>query len=150
MTNKMEKLKDLVSSWGLPGLILCAAINSFLGGDTVGAILLTLFALQLGFLIKLVQRLDPSVNKLLDWLILNIESSVLWLWWLIKTDFKRKYYKQLIYQCRDYRTQGLKTKGPFSLDLERVFVPLKVTPESLGHISSDMVRKKLAKNDLHI
>ncbi|MGK7877887.1 MAG: SUMF1/EgtB/PvdO family nonheme iron enzyme [Xenococcaceae cyanobacterium] len=54
--------------------------------------------------------------------------------------FQDKYYQRLIYACRDYRTQGLKTKGPFVLDLEKVFVPLRVLPESAERISSEMIR----------
>ncbi|TBR56403.1 hypothetical protein B4U84_29830 [Westiellopsis prolifica IICB1] len=53
--------------------------------------------------------------------------------------FQTKYYHQLIESCRDYRTQGLKTKGPFTLDLEKVFVPLKVAPESAEQIHSAMI-----------
>ncbi|MGK7928888.1 MAG: SUMF1/EgtB/PvdO family nonheme iron enzyme [Spirulina sp.] len=58
-----------------------------------------------------------------------------------RVGFANKYYQRLIYRCRDYRTQGLKTKGPFVLDLEKVFVPLRVAPESAERISTAMVRE---------
>lgn len=146
----MEKFKDLASSWGFPGLVLSLAAHSMVAGNTLKAIMLALVALWLFLAIKFFKLLDSSVNKLFDWVIKNLESGVLKLWWFITSDFKGKYYQQLIFQCRDYRTQGLKTKGPFALNLEKVFVPLRIGPESIGQISSDMLKAKADTNDLSI
>ena len=71
-------------------------------------------------------------------------------WWKITSNFQGKYYQQLILNCRDYRTQGLKTKGAFTLDLEKMFVPLQVAPESAQNVSSDMIRKKIPERCLEI
>ena len=69
---------------------------------------------------------------------------------LDRLGFQGKYYQRLIYACRDYRTQGLKTKGPFVLDLEKVFVPLRVAPESAGRISPAMIRASGGSSSLSI
>ena len=151
IANTMEDFTKLASNWGLPGLVLSLAVHSFITtGNTSEAIGLALLALFIFLAVRFFQRLNPSVNKLFDWIIKNLENGVLQMWWLVTANFKGKYYKQLIFQCRDYRTQGLKTKGPFALDLEKVFVPLKVGPESLGQISSNMLQQKAAKNTLRI
>ncbi len=58
----------------------------------------------------------------------------------VKLGFRDKYYQSLIYTYRDFLTRGLKTKGPFTLDLEKVFVPLRVSPESPEKTSSEIIR----------
>ncbi len=68
----------------------------------------------------------------------------------ILSEFQGKYYQRLIYSCRDYRTQGLKTKGPFVLDLKKVFVPLRVAPESAGRVSPGMIRASSGSSSLSI
>ncbi|HEY9622521.1 MAG TPA: NACHT domain-containing protein, partial [Crinalium sp.] len=74
-------------------------------------------------------------KRIADWIISNLEI----LWWELTSRFHRSYYQNLIYAYRDYETQGLKTRGPFTLDLEKVFVPLRVAPESVDHIPSALV-----------
>jgi GTPase SAR1 family protein len=67
-----------------------------------------------------------------DLVLRNLESLLLTWYW---GTFQSRYYQSLIYTYRDYRTEGLKTKGPFTLDLEKVFVPLRVATESFEHTS---------------
>ncbi|MGK7935035.1 MAG: SUMF1/EgtB/PvdO family nonheme iron enzyme [Xenococcaceae cyanobacterium] len=59
--------------------------------------------------------------------------------WILNSQFQKRYYRRLIYDYRDYITQGLRTRGPFTLDLEKIFVPLRVSPESLDKISSEII-----------
>ena len=40
--------------------------------------------------------------------------------------FRRKYLQHLYYQCRDFDVKGLTTQGQYALELERVFVELRV------------------------
>ncbi len=63
---------------------------------------------------------------------------------------KEIYYEHLIYKYRSYRTQGLKTKGPFSLDLEKIFVPLRLLPESASKISSALIQRQTKKGKLQL
>ena len=68
-------------------------------------------------------QLEPQVAEAMA---KEIKSS-----WLNRPrGLKKRYYEHLIYKYRSYRTQGLKTKGPFSLDLEKIFVPLTSVRQS--------------------
>lgn len=58
---------------------------------------------------------------------------------LLTHNHQVKYFGRLIEEYRDYQIQGFKTKGPFVLDLEKVFVSLRISPQSLGNITSDML-----------
>lgn len=92
------------------------------------------------FINRISQKWDAAGQQLASRLADSIWSELEVRAWELTSPFKRKYYKSLIYQCRDYRTQGLKTKGPFTLDLEKVFVPLRVAPEDAGQISPAMIQ----------
>jgi len=60
--------------------------------------------------------------------------------------FKRQYYQQLVYICRDYQTQGLDKDRV--LKLEKVFVPLKIVSKEAVRIDPKMIRvvDEAAKN----
>ena len=59
---------------------------------------------------------------------------------LLSFGFRAKYDRHLIHTFRTYEIQGLKTRGPFTLDLEKVFVPLRVAPESANNVKADILR----------
>ena len=42
--------------------------------------------------------------------------------------YPKQYSQHLIYRHRDFDVKGLSHQGPFNLELERVFVQLRVTP----------------------
>ncbi len=145
-----KKSKELVFGLGLPGLLVSLSIHFFKEGQDRKGIGFLVIALVLVVLSWFWNKLSPSIDKLSEWIIVQLEKHVVQWWWLVTANFKRKYYQQLVFQCRDYRTQGLKTKGPFALNLEKVFVPLRIGPESIGQISSDMLKAKADKNVLSI
>lgn len=99
---------------------------------------------------KIEARLEQLVDPLADWIVTQLETFIICQWWRLTSQFQGKYYQSLIYACRDYRTQGLKTKGPFTLDLEQVFVPLRITPESAERISGEMMRRDGGSQELSI
>ena len=142
--------KKRLLSWGAAGGALAlsahfARLGQWIpaGGCLLGAGLLSITG-------KLYKALEPELDRLFQWLVNNFVAWVKKSWWKITANFQGKYYQQLIFDCRDYRTQGLKTKGAFTLDLEKVFVPLQVSPESVQKVSSDMMRKKIAERCLGI
>ncbi len=53
---------------------------------------------------------------------------------LILSGFRRRYFKQLLYRHRVFNVRGLRTQG-FSLELEKVFVELRVAPQSVAQLS---------------
>jgi len=150
MDDFKKKSKELVFGLGFPGLFGGLSIHFFTEGQDRKAIVFLVIALILVVISWFWRKLSPSIDKLSDWIIAQLEKHVVQWWWLVTANFKRKYYQQLIFQCRDYRTQGLKTKGPFALNLEKVFVPLRIGPESIGQISSNMLKAKASENDLSI
>ncbi|MEO1209221.1 MAG: NACHT domain-containing protein [Cyanobacteria bacterium J06638_20] len=60
-------------------------------------------------------------------------------WRNLTSDFEDKYYQRLIYICRNYETQGLDKDRV--LKLQHMFVPLKISQESLATISPDLIQK---------
>ena len=93
------------------------------------------------FLFRIEERLDKSAEELGDLLYSKFEGLLLKLWWRMTSDFQGDYYKALIFKHRNYQTQGLKSQGPFKLDLQKIFVPLRVAPESPERISAAMIRE---------
>ena len=88
-------------------------------------------------------QLEPQVAEAMA---KGIKSS-----WLNRPrGLKKRYYKHLIYKYRSFGTQGLKTKGPFSLDLEKIFVPLRLLPESASKISSALIQRQTKEGQLEI
>jgi energy-coupling factor transporter ATP-binding protein EcfA2 len=115
------------------------------GVATVGLTLLTVgrgFVKQVWqkLIEKLEERLDQRADRLAQWLIDGGEQRLIRLWWGITANFRGQYYKALIFRYRDFRTQGLKTRGPFALDLETIFVPLRIAPESLFQVQPGMIQ----------
>lgn len=96
------------------------------------------------------KRLGQNTNKFAVWIVDQLENFVTKFWWGITSDFRKKYYQSLIYSCRNYRTQGLKIKGAFKFELEKVFVPLTVSPESASKISSELIQPKDSSKESQI
>jgi hypothetical protein len=88
------------------------------------------------------QRLKDRAAPLAEWIVSNVETLFLKLWWRLTSRFQANYYKNLIYKYRIYRTEGLKTKGRFALDLTELFVPLRVAAQSPDLISQRMIQVK--------
>lgn len=110
-------------------------------------VILTLFILVGKFIVELINRLSQRWEAEQQQLAVRFADTIwsqleVWLW-EFTSPFQRKYYQSLIYACQDYRTQGLKTKGPFTLDFEKVFVPLRVAPECVEQIGSAMIQSRV-------
>ncbi len=139
-----------VLSWGLPASGLGVTLHFVTNGDWQMAILSGLTTVLVGTLTlgrrlldrvvkRLGDRLDEEADTFADWL---FDQGKVWLkqlWWKLTANFRDQYNTSLIYRYRDYRTQGLKTQGPFALDLERLFVPLRLRPESASRITGEMI-----------
>ncbi|OUD12258.1 NACHT domain-containing protein [Thioflexithrix psekupsensis] len=46
------------------------------------------------------------------------------------SSFKKRYYQSVIYEHRIFNVRGLRTMGTFTLELEKVFVELRIAPSS--------------------
>ncbi|KAB8320295.1 NACHT domain-containing protein [Tolypothrix campylonemoides VB511288] len=109
-------------------------------------VIVTLLLLTKEFFIKLITELsaiweqwqrDGAVS-VADWFKRTVED-----WWSESTSqFQAQYYKNLVNTYRTYRTQGLKTPGAFTPDLEKVFVPLRMASKSPVQMSSALIQKE--------
>jgi hypothetical protein len=105
-----------------------------------------IFALSGRFLRELKDQIDQRLKEraatLAEWIVSNLETLLLKLWWHLTDRFQAKYYKSMVYKYRTYRTEGLKTKGRFAFDMTELFVPLRVAPQSPDLISQHMIQVK--------
>ena len=114
----------------------------------------TLIILVRKFIVELINRLSQKWEVGQQQLAVRLADAIwseleLWLW-EFTSDFKAKYYKNLVYTYRTYRTQGLKTPGAFTPDLDKVFVPLQVTSKSPQQMSQALIQKQQTGGNLQI
>lgn len=95
-------------------------------------------------------RLEKRVKPLADWIVNQLENLIVKLWWTITSKFQGKYYQNLIYTYRTAQPQGLKTLNPFTVDLEKIFVPLQVESKSPTQVSPDIIAKQTSVSHLSI
>jgi formylglycine-generating enzyme required for sulfatase activity/energy-coupling factor transporter ATP-binding protein EcfA2 len=98
---------------------------------------------------RIEERLEETTDPLANWIVAQLEGALVSVWWQITPQF-REYYKSLVYGYRTYRTQGLKTPGDFSPDLDKVFVPLRITSKSLDQISPALIQRQETTGNLEI
>jgi predicted NACHT family NTPase len=145
-----QKFKEIALSWGLPGLIVGLAMHFAKEQKWDVAILLAVGAGLVALLAKFFDKLSPHIDKLFEWLANNFAGWVQRSWWKLTAQFQGRYYESIVFACRGFRTQGLKTKGSFTLDLEKVFVPLRVAPESPNRVMAGMLQSRGTSEDLKI
>ncbi|NEP11307.1 MAG: NACHT domain-containing protein [Symploca sp. SIO2C1] len=130
------------------GFILVLAIHFLLKGQwitAIGFLVLTIFALLLPIIIRLINklrqqsqtRLDPLVDQRMDAIVARIISKVEFLLWELTSEFKPEYYRSLVYTCRDYQTQGLDKDR--ILKLQKVFVPLKIVSKEAVQVDPNII-----------
>jgi formylglycine-generating enzyme required for sulfatase activity len=131
------------------GIALLMALASI--GVTALAIFAKFFSeLVNKVLDRIEERLEETTDPLADWIVAQLESALVSFWWQITPQFRGAYYKSLVYAYRTYSTQGLKTPGEFSPDLDKVFVPLRITSKSLEQISPALIQRQEATGTLEI
>jgi formylglycine-generating enzyme required for sulfatase activity len=147
--------------WFFPATGVAIAVHFFLAHQWPAAVLsflvtviLTLFILIGKFLIEFIKRIS---QKWKDWQKTQAVRLADQIWskfevwtWTLTSDFQAKYYKNLVYTYRTYRTQGLKTPGAFTPDLDKVFVPLRVTSKSPQQMSQALIQKQETVGNLQI
>lgn len=85
------------------------------------------------------------------WFIIKVGEKIIQRWigrtaegmddWLqtVFSRFRYKYYQHLIFRHRDFDVKGLSTQGVFTLELERIFVELTVSPQAYFRVSSNIL-----------
>ena len=87
---------------------------------------------------KIEEELDTLEEPFANWIVQHIKTSVIGLWWKLTSKFEQNYYRSLIDDLRELEIDGF--KGLPILDLEDVFVPLRVITESPDKISGAMIQ----------
>ena len=83
-----------------------------------------------GFMGKVWQRLESKwVERAADWIDLALQS--------LFSGYRRRYLEYLVYQHRAFDVKGLSTQGPYSLELEGVYVELGVDPTTASAASAN-------------
>ncbi len=74
---------------------------------------------------KVWQRMKANGrNGFADWIDLTMQT--------IFSGYRRRYLEYLVYQHRTFDVKGLSTQGPYSLELDRVYVQLGVDPTTIA------------------
>ena len=121
-------LQRLFASQILVFFVVLAWLNDYVYDPLVatGLIILSEIAgLGLVFAKKVWERLETDlVDATVDW----IKGEAL----NFSPGFRRHYNTQVKFDHRVFNVRGLRTTGTFSLEVEKVFVELRVSPSSLS------------------
>lgn len=151
----IPKSVQALFKWTPSGLGLLVTLHSILNHHwpqaVVTSFLTGLTALWIrfsdGFMREAEQQAERAGGSLAQWFFALIgtvsaalEKRISQLWWELTSDFKGKYYKRLEYVCRRFQTQGLEADQGRVLNLQQVFVPVRLCQRSLTHISPNLLR----------
>ncbi len=87
---------------------------------------------------KIEEELEKAEEPLATWIVKGLKTFVIDLWWSLNPQFQRSYYRSLVEYFREFKIEGFRIGLPV-LDLEDVFVPLRVDPEIPENISGGMI-----------
>ena len=152
---RQKRFQRLLSYFGYPGsgIGLAATINFLKNGqwrEAIISVVITIFLLFLAIgskfiknliskiLDKIEERLEQHEDKFAEYIVNQLETSIVKSWWRLTSSFQREYYQSLIYTCRDYQTQGLDKDR--ILKLNQVFVPLKVSNKEFTNVKSELIQ----------
>jgi len=109
---------------GVPGFFF---IYEKTGDPISSAIIFLIYEiviLIMGFFVKIWQKLEGKWTDVLADQIDAIFQELI-------SGYKRRYLEHISYQHRFFDVKGLRTQGPYNLELEKVFVQLSVDPTSI-------------------
>ncbi len=84
------------------------------------------------------EELEKAEEPLATWIVKGLKTFVIDLWWSLNPQFQRSYYRSLVDYFREFKIEGFRIGLPV-LDLEDVFVPLRVDPEIPENIPGGMI-----------
>jgi len=139
-----EEIKNFLAQWSATGLAGGLAIHFYASNERtlalLSAIVTTLTALwatfSKGFMGEMNKIVDQAGKSFAQWLAKWLPETLKFSWQRII--FQHKYYQSLVDTYRAFRMEGLITRSPLTPDLEKVFVPLQVIPQSPEKISHSL------------
>ena len=138
-------LDSKLVSLGTPAALIGVALDFARKSQWKEAGLCLVGGLALWILIQVANKLAPRIDKLLDWMLNNVERIFLDLWAKLTSDFEGKYYERLKFDCREYEIRGI-NRG--TLQLENLFVPLKMAQTSSERVSQNIIQAQQAFDPL--
>ncbi|MBW4616802.1 MAG: SUMF1/EgtB/PvdO family nonheme iron enzyme [Desmonostoc vinosum HA7617-LM4] len=134
--------------WLIPSATLFLTVHFIRKQQSTAAILSLIFTVIITVILasqdfwkKLIAELSVIWQ---EWQRQGAASVAAWIkskledWWIeLTSPFQKDYYETLIYKCRRLETQGLDGDG--KLDLEKVFVQLKISVQDVDNISQRMI-----------
>lgn len=132
-------LDSKLVSLGTPAALIAVAVDFARKSQWKEAGLCVVGAFALWLLIQVANKLAPRIDKLLDWILNNVERIFLDLCAKVTSDFEGKYYERLKFDCREYEIRGI-NRG--TLRLENLFVPLKMAQTSAQKVSQNIIQSR--------
>jgi energy-coupling factor transporter ATP-binding protein EcfA2 len=103
--------------------------------SAVFAAVSVLWVALVGFVGKVWKELEPRWSKAgAEWVDAQTQRM------LSGFGLRRRYYRQLRYRHRVFNVRGLQTQGTFTLELDKVFVGLRIAPQNPQEASTDPLR----------
>jgi predicted NACHT family NTPase len=130
-------LDSKLVSLGTPAALIGVALDFARKSQPKEAGLCLAGGIALWILIQVANKLAPRIDKLLDWMLNNAEKIFLDLYAKLTSDFEGKYYERLKFDCREYEIRGI-NRG--TLQLENLFVPLKMAQTSSEKVSQNIIQ----------
>src|SRR5713226_4054278 len=93
--------------------------------------------------VRVWQRLEP---KLLDRVAESIDQ------WLqsIFSGYRKRYCKFLFYKHRDFDVNGPGSRGPYTLELDQIFIELSIETTTIDKISTNPIPQEMHEGSHHI
>jgi len=115
---------------GVPIFIEIYKVTNNLSTSIIITILYEVLVLIGGFLTKIWQKLEGKwTERIADYIDTILQA--------LFSGYRRRYLEYISYHHRFFDVKGLRTQGPYSLDLEKVFVQLSVDPTPAHQITSN-------------
>jgi hypothetical protein len=124
INNILPLIGILMVLGGVPAFLLLFKATQDLTISIVFTIVYEIVIIVGGFMTKVWQRIEGKwADRLADCVDLTMQS--------LFSGYRRRYLEYLVYQHRTFDVKGLSTQGPFSLELDRVYVELTVDPTTI-------------------
>jgi hypothetical protein len=134
--------------WLIPGATLFLTFHFIREQQSTAAILCLIFTVIMTVILASQDFWQQLIAELSiiwqEWQRQGAASVAAWIkskfedWWMeLNSPFQREYYETLKNRCRKLETQGLDGDG--KLDLQRVYVPLKISVKDAANVSQQMI-----------
>src|SRR6266568_3934864 len=130
------KILTLLTTLGIPASGI-AIFNHFFVLHPLFSIIICLIYEMLifliGFLAKIWQKLESR------WADRITDAFDQWTMYIFH-NYRKQYLRYIEYQYRDFDVKGLTIQGPFALELNQVFIELRIDPATLQQVSTNPVQ----------